>query len=74
MNLSNLTEEQKTAISLVGCWWAFIKAANEIDRDFDKSIPEILPDSLVLHFCSHGASASVLAKHLDAIADLANQI
>ena len=57
-----LTEEQASAIRLVGWWAACIDAGRELDGE--DRIPDDCP---VLHSVAHGATALVTMGHMRAL-------
>lgn len=60
----DMTEAQKRAASLFGCWWAMVQAERELAET------PIDPEAVVLHFMGCGASCMVHAKDLTEISGL----
>lgn len=54
-----MTEEQRTALSLLSWWWRCVEAEVACDGD-----PPMADDAVVLHFVAAGATAMVNAGHM----------
>jgi hypothetical protein len=71
MNIE-VTDKQAEAIRLIGYWWRCNVAQWKLfENNTDADIP---PSDVVLHFSGSGASAMVLAEHLNAVADIDTNI